>query len=436
MKTVSIIGGGESGVGAALLAHNRGYKVFVSDFGSIAEKYKAELLEYKIPFEEGGHDFERIEDSDIIIKSPGIPDKVPLIQFLISKGKRPISEIEFASQFYDGKVIGVTGSNGKSTTVSLIYHLLNEAKMNVGLGGNIGYAFSRLLIEDRKFDYIVLELSSFQLDDVYDFRCDIGVLLNITADHLDRYQYDINKYAAAKWRLVERVRENGKVILNKEDKLSQNLLRENLINSDTIHILGDNPMISLSMDNGSFFEVNLLGKHNLFNAAISVEIARYCGIADDLIQKGLLSFSALEHRLEKVATIDNVTYINDSKATNMDAVRYALAAVDSELIWIAGGTDKGNDYSELVEVVTHKVKVLICLGVDCEKLKLAFKNVIPVILETQSMKEAVKLAHENAGENEAVLLSPACASFDLFDNYMHRGQEFKKEVFNINSGIL
>lgn len=431
MKSVSIIGGGESGVGAALLAMQKGYKVFVSDFGTITEEYRAELLEYKIPFEEGGHDFERIIDSDIIIKSPGIPDKASLIQFLNSNGKKHISEIEFASKFYDGKVIGVTGSNGKSTTVSLIFHLLKEAGISVGLGGNIGYAFSRLLIEDNDYDCIVLELSSFQLDDVYDFRSDIGVLLNITADHLDRYSYNINLYAKAKWRLIERVKADGKVILNEQDKLSQELLYENPIACETVNISGEDPNRSLSMDGGSLFEVNLLGKHNLFNAAVSVEVARSCEISDDNIQRGLLSFHALEHRLEKVVTVDNVTYINDSKATNIDSVRYALAAVDSNIIWIAGGTDKGNDYSELVELVSGRVRVLICLGVDCEKLKTAFKDVIPNILETQSMEEAVRMAHENAVEDEVVLLSPACASFDLFDNYMQRGEEFKKEVFKI-----
>ncbi|MDA8693228.1 UDP-N-acetylmuramoyl-L-alanine--D-glutamate ligase [Saprospiraceae bacterium] len=436
MKTVSVLGGGESGVGAALLAQQKGYKVFVSDFGSIPEKYKSELLECKIPFEERGHSFEKIVDSDIIIKSPGIPVESKLIKKLIAQGKKHISEIEFASKFYNGQVISVTGSNGKSTTVSLIYHLLHIAGLNVGLGGNIGYAFSRLLIEEKDYDYIVLELSSFQLDDVYDFLSDIAVLLNISADHLDRYDYDINKYAAAKWRLVERVRTGGTAILNKEDVLTQGLLERNPVTENVIQISSEDPIESLSKDNGDLFEINLLGKHNLFNAAVAKEVTRLLNIPEEVIQKGLLGFSALEHRLEKVAVIDGVTYINDSKATNVDSVKYALSAVDALKIWIAGGTDKGNDYTELVELVKGNVKVLICLGVDCEKLKTSFNNVVPEILETQSMSEAVQMAHQKAEDNEVVLLSPACASFDLFDNYIHRGNEFKKEVFKIESGIL
>ena len=436
MKTVSVLGGGESGVGAALLAQQKGYKVFVSDYGLIPEKYKSELLEYKILFEERGHSFEKIVDSDIIIKSPGIPDESNLIKELIAQGKKHISEIEFASKFYNGQIISVTGSNGKSTTVSLIYNLLHDAGLNVGLGGNIGYAFSRLLIEEKEYDYIVLELSSFQLDDVYDFRSDIAVLLNISADHLDRYDYDISKYTASKWRLIERVRNGGMVILNKEDVLTQGLLEENSITDKVIQISSKDPIKSLSKDNGDLFEINLLGQHNLFNAAVAKTIAMELNIPEDVIQKGLLSFNALEHRLEKVAEINGVIYINDSKATNVDAVKYALSAVDLPMIWIAGGTDKGNDYTELVELVEGNVKVLICLGIDCLKLKDAFSNVIPEILETQAMSEAVSLANKKAVDNEVVLLSPACASFDLFDNYIHRGNEFKKEVFKIKSGIL
>jgi len=431
VKTVSIIGGGESGVGAALLAQQNDYRVFVSDFGIIPDKYKSELIKYNIPFEEEGHDFERIEASDVIIKSPGISDTVPLVKYLISKNHKCISEIEFASWFYTGKIIGVTGSNGKSTTVSLIYHLLKEADINVGLGGNIGYAFSRLLIELKNYECLVLELSSFQLDDVYRFRSDTSVILNVTADHLDRYNFDINSYARAKWRLVECVSEEGMVILNSDDVLTQALSSETLIENEVILISGENPEDSLLKDNGDLFEVNLIGKHNLFNTAVGVAIARDYGISDNVIQSGLLSFEALEHRLEKVATVNDVIYINDSKATNIDAVKYALSAVKSNLIWIAGGTDKGNDYSELIDIVEGKVKMLICLAVDCEKLKSSFGEVVPHIMETQSMEEAVRLAYENATENEVVLLSPACASFDLFDNYMHRGDEFKKEVFKI-----
>jgi UDP-N-acetylmuramoylalanine--D-glutamate ligase len=436
VQAVSVLGGGESGVGAALLAQLKGYKVFVSDYGSISDKYKSELIKNKIPFEERGHSFEKIVESDLVIKSPGIPDDSALIKKLIAAGLRPVSEIEFASQFYDGQVISVTGSNGKSTTVSLIFHLMHTAGLSVGLGGNIGYAFSRLLIEDIGYDYIVLELSSFQLDNVYDFRTDIGVLLNITADHLDRYENDINKYAAAKWRLIERVRDGGVILLNKEDVLTQRLLAENPTKEQLIQISAKNPVQSLTKVNGDFFEINLLGKHNLFNAAVAKEVAVILGIPEGNIQKGLLSFNALEHRLEKVAVIESVTYINDSKATNVDAVMYALSAVEMPIIWIAGGTDKGNDYTELVSLVEGRVKILVCLGLDCEKLKASFDKVIPEILETRSMSEAVKIAKEKSDKGDVVLLSPACASFDLFDNYVHRGSEFKKEVFKIESGIF
>ena len=436
MKTVAIIGGGESGVGAAMLAQKNRYEVFVSDFGLIQDKYKSELNINSIPFEEGGHNFERIEQADIIIKSPGIPDKAPLIQYLIAKDIVIISEIEFASRYYNGKIIGVTGSNGKSTTVSLIYHVLHEAQLNVGLAGNIGYAFSRLLLEEKTYEYAVLELSSFQLDNVYDIRVDIGVLLNITADHLDRYNYDIKEYARAKWRLIERVKEDGLIILNSDDQLSSELLKLNSISESLVQISSENPYKSLSKDDGNLFETQLLGQHNAFNVAVCKEVAVQCGLDENQIQDGLLSFKPLEHRLERVSEIEGVTYINDSKATNVDAVKYALSAIDADLIWIAGGTDKGNDYSELRDIIKGRVKLLICLCVDDSKLMDAFENVVPMIVSTQSMKEAVEEAYRYGENGDYVLLSPACASFDLFNNYMHRGDEFKKEVFNINSGIV
>jgi len=436
VKTVAIIGGGESGVGAALLAQKNMYEVFVSDFGIINDKYKSELKIKSIPFEEEGHNFERIEQADIIIKSPGIPDKAPLIQYLLSKDIVIISEIEFASRFYFGKIIGVTGSNGKSTTVSLIYHVLHEALMNVGLAGNIGYAFSRLLLEEKTYEYAVLELSSFQLDAVYDLKVDIGVLLNITADHLDRYNYDIKEYAKAKWRLIEKVKEKGLIILNSNDQLSNEFLKLKSISESLVQISSENPYKSLSKDDGSLFETQLLGQHNAFNVAVCKEVAVRCGLTESQIQDGLLSFKPLEHRLERVTEVDGVTYINDSKATNIDAVKYALSAISADLIWIAGGTDKGNDYSELRDIIKGRVKLLICLCVDDSKLIEAFENLVPMIVSTQSMKEAVAAAYRYSDKGDYVLLSPACASFDLFNNYMHRGDEFKKEVFNINSGVV
>lgn len=431
MSSVAIIGGGESGIAAALLAKRKGWLVFVSDYGEIALKYKTELIENKISFEEKGHDFERLEKCDLIIKSPGISDQTTVVKYLKNADKEIISEIEFASRYYNGKVIAVTGSNGKTTTVSLIYHLLSGAQLNVGLGGNIGYAFSRLLLEDKDYDYLVLELSSFQLDDVYSFKSDISVLLNITADHLDRYDYDIRKYGAAKWRLAQCTKEDGFLITNREDKLIQEFIKKEKINTEILQVSSVSPIDSLSKDDGTPFEIKLLGRHNLFNAAVSKEVARICNVTEEVIASGLLSFTALEHRLELVRTISDVDFINDSKATNVDAVEYALEAIDKPIVWIAGGTDKGNDYSNMLGVVSEKVKAIICLCVDDSKLRSAFSKVISDITTTQDVSEAVRIAMEKASAGDVVLLSPACASFDLFDNYIDRGLQYKKEIFDI-----
>lgn len=431
MKSVVVIGGGESGVGAALLAQKNGLEIFVSDYGKLSENYKKELQENKIPFEEEGHDLKRLVQHDLVVKSPGISDQTAVIKHLQSAGIEIISEVEFASRYYDGKIIAVTGSNGKTTTVSLIYHLLKEAKLIVGLGGNIGYAFSRLLTEDEKYDFLVLELSSFQLDDVREFRSDISVILNITADHLDRYDYDIRKYGAAKWRLAQCTRSNGFLITNHDDELIEEFIEEKKIKAEIIRLSSVSPKDSLSKENGSLFEIKLLGRHNLYNAVVSKEVARLCGLDEETIASGLLSFRALEHRLELVTTIDNVDFINDSKATNVDAVEYALEAIDKPIVWIVGGTDKGNDYSGMLDVVSKKVKSIICLCVDDSKLRSRFSEIISDITTTQSMHKAVNLAYEKSNAGDVVLLSPACASFDLFDNYIDRGLQYKKEIFEL-----
>lgn len=431
MNSVVIIGGGESGVGAALLARKNGLEVFVSDYGKLSDKYKKELQENRIPFEEEGHELEKLVQYDFTVKSPGISDQTAVIKHLQSAGIEIMSEVEFASRYYNGKIIAVTGSNGKTTTASLIYHLLREAKLSVGLGGNIGYAFSRLMIEDEKYDYLVLELSSFQLDDVREFRSDISVILNITADHLDRYDNDIRKYGSAKWRLAQCTRSNGFLITNHDDELIQEFIEKEKINAEIIQISSVSPIDSLSKDDGSLFEIKLLGRHNLYNAAVSKEVARLCGLEDVIIASGLLSFVALEHRLELVTTIENIDFINDSKATNVDAVEYALEAIDKPIVWIAGGTDKGNDYSGMLDVVSKKVKSIICLCVDDSKLRSCFSDIISDITTTQSMNVAVRTAYEKSNAGDVVLLSPACASFDLFDNYIDRGLQYKKEIFDL-----
>jgi len=433
LNSVVVLGGGESGVGAALLAQRNNMEVFVSDFGIISKEYKEELKNNNIPFEEEGHTFERIELASIIVKSPGIPEGAEVIQHFRLRQKTIISEIEFGSRFYDGKIIGVTGSNGKTTTCSLIHHVLQKLRLSVGLGGNIGNAFCRMLLEDHRYDWVILELSSFQLDDISQFKADIGVLLNITPDHLDRYDYDIEKYGRAKWRLIECTKDDGLIILNAEDNWSNKFLETFTSKAKQVSISSVKPQKHLVKNDDSEFEINLLGRHNIFNAAVAKTIAESCGLSEIEIAFGLGSFQALEHRLEKVAIVNGVTFINDSKATNVDAVEYALESISGNIIWIAGGVDKGNDYSVLKKDAHSKVKLLICLCKDDEKLRGAFEDTVAEVETTESTKEAVRIAIDKSEKGDVVLLSPACASFDLFDNYKHRGEVFKKEVFNILS---
>lgn len=432
MISIAILGGGESGVAASILARRKNIEVFVSDYGTITDEYKKELFENSILFEEGGHDFERIENTDLIVKSPGIPEKAEVIKHFRLRHKEIISEIEFASRFYEGKVIAITGSNGKTTTTSLIFHLLHEAGLQVGLGGNIGHSFSRLLCDGNTYDTVVLELSSFQLDDIDTFSADLGILLNITPDHLDRYDYDMEKYARAKWRLVETMNKEGLLILNADDEWTIKMTKQRPLKCAAVNLSFDTPGISFLSKAKEQIEVkksmSLKGRHNLFNANVAVRVGDRFGLARKDIESGLRSFKAIEHRLELVSVIDGIEFINDSKATNVDAVAVALEAMDRPVIWMAGGTDKGNDYSDVEALVKEKVKAIVCVTKDDSKLHNAFGAIVERIVSTEEMEQGVIMAMEMADEGDVVLLSPACASFDLFDNYMHRGEEFKKAV--------
>jgi len=431
---VIIIGGGESGTGAALLAKKLKIDAFVSDFGIIQNKYKDELINNNIPFEEEGHSFEKFDKADLVVISPGIPSDSKIISYCTEKGKEIISEIEFAYRFYGGRIIAVTGSNGKTTTVSLVYHLIKDSGFSVALGGNIGYSFSRILSAKKDYDWIVLELSSFQLDGISSMKVEIGVILNISPDHLDRYDYDMTKYARSKWILAQSVLEDGHLIINEDDHWINQLEQEFPVKANIHRLSANIPNTTLSSkDDDLTFEIKLKGRHNLFNASVAVLCAQILAIDNKLIFNRLRTFSAIEHRLESVLVHNGVEYINDSKATNVDSTKYALEAMEAPLIWIAGGTDKGNDYSTIQRLVSEKVKILICLCKDDSKLKEAFKISVADIHTTETMDEAIQIAKANARNGDIVLLSPACASFDLFKNYEHRGKAFKESVLKIVS---
>jgi UDP-N-acetylmuramoylalanine--D-glutamate ligase len=427
-EKVVIIGGAESGIGAALLAKKNNYEVFVSDYGEIADKYKDELKEYNIPFEEKGHTIERMIDAGFVIKSPGVPDTAPILSSLNKEGLRGVSEIEFGYSFYSGKLIAITGSNGKTTTSGLIYHIMRTAGLDVEIGGNYGVSFARIL-SDNHPDYMVLELSSFQLDGIQKFRPEISVLLNITPDHLDRYGNDIKNYAAAKMRITENQTAEDHYIFNGSDELIKEMNSQLPIRAERHKVVEADYINGItSKEDDQQFEISIKGKHNLFNARCAVEVARVLGISEADISKGLSTFVNEPHRLEVIATINGVTFINDSKATNVDAVSYALDAIAGDIIWIAGGTDKGNDYSPLYKLAKERVKALICLGVDNNKLVQTFARYIPLIIESTKVSNVVDTAIDLAKAGDTIILSPACASFDLFDNYMDRGDQFRSAV--------
>ena len=440
-----ILGGGESGVGTAILGQQKGYDVFVSDFGKIKENYKEVLSINGIAWEDEKHTEEFILNADVVMKSPGISEKAPIVKKLIEKEIPVISEIEFAVQFTDATTIGITGSNGKTTTTLLTYHLLKEAGLNVGLAGNIGKSFAWQVAEN-KHDIYVLELSSFQLDGIINYKPHIAIIMNISPDHLDRYNYDYNLYIGSKFRITKNQTEADYLIYDNEDEAIQNWLKNNKIKANKVPF----SLITKPENQGAFLEDNninstinkelftmpinelaLEGKHNIKNAMAATAVAQLLNIRKQTIRESLTNFQGVEHRLEKVLKIQGVQYINDSKATNVNSVFYALDSMTTPTVWIVGGVDKGNDYDELMPLVREKVKAIVCLGVDNTKIINAFNNVVDVMVETTSMSEAVQLAQRLAEKGDSVLLSPACASFDLFENYEDRGQQFKQAIFNL-----
>ncbi len=434
-RKVGVLGGGISGVGAALLAKAKGNTVWLSDAGEIKKVHKETLQTYSIPFEESGHDFERLVDCDIIVKSPGIPATSQIIRDLIAAGKEVIGEIEWAFRHTKGRIIGITGTNGKTTTTLLCHYFLKQAGLNVAMVGNVGESFCHFLAESEA-DWYVCELSSFQLEDVDTFRPDVAILLNITPDHLDRYAYSIDRYAQAKLNIAGRMTENDTLIYNAMDPITVakvmsnetearlNSIREtDLSGSDHVYVTND-----LRLD---LSRSRLMGKHNQVNVLAAARAALAAGCQPSMLQSALESFNNAPHRMERAGVHEGVTYINDSKATNTDSVYYALEAMKAPVIWIAGGQDKGNDYSTLLDLVDKKVKALICLGIDNSKLNETFSTRVKHISETTTMREAVRRAASLASSGDMVLLSPACASFDLFENYEDRGNQFKKEVIEL-----
>jgi len=441
-RRVVILGAGESGVGAAMLAQKQGFEVFVSDFGAISDRYKNKLHELGILFEEKQHTASLILNASEVIKSPGIPGTVPIVKELIKQNISVISEIEFAKRYTSAKTICITGSNGKSTTTMLTYHILKNAGLNVGLGGNIGQSFAAQ-VATEEFDWYVLEISSFMLDDMFEFKADISVLLNITPDHLDRYEYKLDKYADSKMRIIQNQTENEVFIYCADDeetlkKLKKLALKPRsypfsirkkiekgaYLEDQTLHI-NTNPQEPLTM---SISELALQGKHNIYNSMASGIVAKVLELRNETIRESMGNFKNIEHRLEFVAKISDVTYINDSKATNVNSTWYALESVGNDVVLILGGVDKGNDYGMLKDLVRSKVKAIVCLGKDNKRIHEAFDEDVDIIVNTFSAHEAVQVAYHLAKKGNTVLLSPACASFDLFKNYEDRGNQFKAAV--------
>ncbi|MCR8557946.1 UDP-N-acetylmuramoyl-L-alanine--D-glutamate ligase [Mucilaginibacter sp. BJC16-A38] len=438
---VAILGAGESGVGAACLAQQQGYDVFVSDFGMIADDYKKQLQDWNIRFEERQHTESEILKAIEVIKSPGIPEKAPIIKKIKEKGIPVISEIEFAGRYTNAKIIGITGSNGKTTTSSLTYHILKNAGLNVGLAGNIGKSFA-YQVATEKFDLYVLELSSFMLDDMFSFKADIAVLLNITPDHLDRYDYKLENYAASKFRITQNQTGNDYFIYCADDPetikgmadrtfAAQQLpfsIEKEIEQGACLH--QDNIVINLHQQHFemSIHELALQGKHNIYNSMASGIVAKVLELRNPEMRESMGNFNAIEHRLESVAVISGISFINDSKATNVNSTWYALESMTSDVVLILGGVDKGNDYGMLRSLVKQKVKAIVCLGKDNKRIHEAFEDVVDVIVNTHSAQEAATVSYHLATKGDTVLLSPACASFDLFKNYEDRGRQFKQAV--------
>lgn len=442
MKRFAILGGGESGVGTAILAKQKGWEVFLSDRGNLKPEYRKQLDDEGIAYEEGKHTEDKILGADCIMKSPGIPDKAPIVVKARERGIAVISEIEFAAQYTDKPIIAITGSNGKTTTTMLTYHLLKEAGLSVGLGGNIGYSFAELVAHSNP-DYYVLEISSFQLDGIAThFAPHIAMLLNITPDHLDRYNYQFENYIASKFRIAMNQTANDYLIYDADDEVIADWLRHHKVaakllpftvkkevaegaylKDNKIYMKIDEKTTEIEVD-----EISLKGIHNVKNTMAATIAARLLAVRDQSLRQSLKGFKGADHRLEEVKVVDGVTYVNDSKATNVNSVFFALDTIKTPIVWIVGGQDKGNDYQSLMPYVQEKVKAIVCLGVDNTPLLRSFASVMPNLVETRSMEEAVRLAKHFAAAGDTVLLSPACASFDLFDNYEHRGNMFKEAV--------
>ncbi|UAB76037.1 UDP-N-acetylmuramoyl-L-alanine--D-glutamate ligase [Mesoflavibacter sp. SCSIO 43206] len=443
MKRLVVLGAGESGVGTALLGKEKGYEVFVSDKGKIKEKYKEVLIHNEIEWEDQQHTEAKILNADVVMKSPGIPDKVPMVEALLEKGISVISEIEFASQFTNATIVAITGSNGKTTTSMLTHHVLKQ-ELNVGLAGNIGDSFAKQVLEHNYKNY-VLEISSFQLDGCFNFKPKIAVITNIVPDHLDRYDYKFENYIASKFRIAQNQTKDDYLIYDADDKVISEHLKKYPIQSTFLPFsltkkiengaYLDNDNIIITINNNKIImpakNIALDGKHNTKNAMAASTVSHLLKIRKQTIRESLENFQGVEHRLEQVLKINKVQYINDSKATNVNATYFALESMDAPTVWIVGGVDKGNDYTELFPFVNEKVKAIICLGVDNQKLLQSFGNMVDVIVETQFMSEAVKIAYKIAESGDNVLLSPACASFDLFENYEERGRQFKEAVRNL-----
>lgn len=444
MNRIVILGGGESGVGSAVLAKVKGFDVFLSDMGKIADKYIEVLEKWGIQYEEGGHTEEKILNASEVIKSPGIPSTAPMVKKIQEKGIGIISEIEFAGRYDSAKKICITGSNGKTTTTSLIYYLLQQAGLNVGLGGNIGKSYA-YQVATEKHDIYVLELSSFQLDNVYDFKADIAIITNITPDHLDRYDHKMENYIKAKFRITRNMSDEDCFIFCSDDEITINHLNKIVIQAKKLPFtqkteveqgafVKDDRMVVKYRDSECDMyirELALGGKHNVYNSMAAAIAAKVMDIDNETIRHSLATFQAVEHRLEKVLSIKDVLYINDSKATNVDAAWYALECQTRPVVWIVGGKDKGNDYTCLLPLAKEKVKAMVCMGVDNHKFHDSFTDIVPIIKDVKSAEEAVKVASSLASAGDVVLLSPCCASFDLFKSYEDRGRQFKEAVRNL-----
>jgi len=441
-ERIVILGAGESGTGAAILARSKGYDVFVSDSGKIKPFYRDMLDEYHIIYESGGHTERLILNATEVIKSPGIPDSTPMIKLLRKKGIQIISEIEFAGRFTNAKTVCITGSNGKTTTTSLIHHMMRKAGMNVGIAGNLGRSFA-FQVATESYDYYVLELSSFQLDGMFAFKADIAILLNITPDHLDRYDYNFQNYVDSKLRVAQNLTEEEYFVFCSDDEITIKELEKIVSRAEQLpfayqkkemdvawveddvhmHIEFDDVDFSMSVE-----ELSLKGRHNTYNSMAAGIAGNVLKIRNEVIREALMDFQGVEHRLETVTKVHGINFINDSKATNVNSTWYALESMKGKTVWIVGGVDKGNDYSELHNLVENKVKAIVCLGMDNEKVMKAFSGKVESIVESQSMEEAVRAAYYLARDGETVLLSPACASFDLFESFEDRGHQFKVAV--------